>query len=176
MSEIDLPSFIATKLSAQRLSILVFGPTPTAATDTTHSSHKTAKKRIEIRDHLRSKGHTAEFPEDLLQGSNTPPKGQVLLYEEALIAHNDLVVMIVESPGSNNELGYFAAKSSLAEKTQAFISSSYKGGLADDTCQALEKLGGVSHYFVYPEDIDQCHLLGKINDLVENLQRRKLYR
>lgn len=175
MPSLDIKSILDAKLRAQKLAILVFGPTPKAATDPAHPSYKLAKKRIEIRDRLRAEGHDAEFPEDLLQGTNTPPQGQVLLYEEVLVANNDLVVMIVDSPGSNTELGYFSGKTTLAEKTQAFINSAYRGGLPDDTCHALRDLGGVTHYYDYPDDVDKCHLWGMVSQLVNKLQRRKLY-
>jgi hypothetical protein len=175
MPTIDIQSILDSKLRTQKLAILVFGPTPKAALDPNHPSHKLSKKRIEIRDNLRAQGHQAEFPEDLLQGANIPPRGQVLLYEEILVLNNDLVVMIVDSPGSNNELGYFAAKSEMAAKTQAFINEAYKGGLPDDTCHALQELGGVTHYYIYPDDIDHCHLWGMVETQVKRLQRRKLY-
>lgn len=175
MTKLDVKNLLASKIKAQRLAILVFGPAPHIAGDPSASSHKLALKRIEIRDKLRAEGHIAEFPEDLLVGTNKPPKGMLLRYEEVLASTHDLVVMLVESPGSNNEIGYFAAKTDLAQKTQAFIDKRYIGGLAEDTCHSLIDLGGEFEHYQYPDDLDHCHLWGAIKKLVEILQRRKLY-
>ena len=174
-SKINIRALLAKKIQDQKLAILVFGPAPSGALDPTSQFHKLAKKRIEIRDMLRAEGHLAEFPEDLLVGTNFPPRGLLLHYEEVLASSHDLIVMLVESPGSIAEVAYFSAKTELAQKTQAFINERYKGGLPDDTCHTLKVLGGEYRYFKYPDDLDLCYLWGAVRKLVETLQRRKLY-
>ncbi len=136
---------------------------------------KLAKKRIEVRDGLRIQGHTAEFPEDLLVGSNTPPSGELLWYEAVLVENHDLVVLLAESPGSSAELGFFAGKTALARKTQVFMNQAFKSGLVADGGRGIAKLGGELNYFESPKDLDECNLWGAIKNLVRTVQRQKYF-
>lgn len=134
-----------------------------------------AKKRIEIRDEIRKLGDEAEFPEDLLAVTN-PIAGtnqMILAQEMILIRDFDLVVMIVESIGSQVELGTIGSKTEFARKTQTYIDKDFNEGLSYNTCMQIKQLGGEAHTFTYPSDIHDCHLLTNVVDLVERTRFAK---
>ena len=161
-------------LAAVKIKVLVFGPDPTSSTRKTKLG-KIAKKRIEIRDTIRSHGDLADFPEEVLAATN--PMGRAipnaLAQEIILIREYDLVIIIVDSPGTNVELGTLAGRTDLAKKTQSYIDTAYRGGLAHNACQQIKTLGGEAHEFDYPVDIRDCHLLTKVLDLIERTRWAK---
>jgi hypothetical protein len=147
----------------------VFGPSPNSASPNQAISDL-LDKRKQIRDHLVLLGHTAEFPEDLVNPTGSMPADNVWFQEIALIKDYDMIVLLVESPGSNNELGLLGCKPDLARKSQCFIRAEYSGGLAYSVCEGVKTLGGDFHSFAYPTDITECHLLTKVEQQVQKIQ------
>ena len=172
---VNIPEYLEESIDRIKLAILVFGPDPRTASDPASPLQKLAKKRIEVRDELRIQGHVAEFPEDLLVGSNKPPQGELLWYEAVLVENHDLVVLLAESPGSSAELGFFAGRTTLARKTQVFMNRAFESGLVADGGRGIVKLGGELNYFESPKDLDECNLWGAIKNLVRTVQRQKYF-
>ena len=82
----------------------------------------------------------------------------------------DLIVIIVDTPGSNVELGMISANPGLARKTHAFIDSKYKSGLAYKSMLLLKAMSGEMRAFEFPDDIDGCHLMTAVIKTVQRLQ------
>lgn len=164
---------LAQNLSACKLKILVFGPSPsTSSTDV--AVYALLKKRKEIQTRLRQLGHVADFPEDLLTFSGSMPCDNTLVQEFILIKDYDMVVLLVESPGSNVELGLISIKPEFARKSQCFIREEYAGGLAHSACKSVKDLGGDFYPFKYPDDVDLCNLLTSVERQVQKIQLAKL--
>jgi hypothetical protein len=165
-----MPFFIDAA-KATCLQILVFGPNPSAALATpAERNGKLAQKRIDIRDWLASQGHDAQFPEDIYDRAAPGPSRNVMYQEMVMMRGCDLIIVIVDSPGTNNELGAIATHSQLAQKTHAFIDETFVGGLAHECCLLVSQLKGEHYCYCYPADIDGCHLKTRIIDLVANVQ------
>ena len=93
------------------------------------------------------------------------------MYQEMIMMRAcDLIVVIVDSPGTNNELGAISTHSDLAQKTHAFLDVTFVGGLAHQCCELVSQLKGEHYCYTYPDDIDGCHLKTRIADLVTNIQ------
>jgi nucleoside 2-deoxyribosyltransferase len=165
-----MPPYIFQNAAAKiPLRILVFGPNPKAALKApTVKVGKIAQKRIEIRDWLKSEGHEVLFPEDVY--SKAPPALNVAAQELMMMRDCDFIVIIVESPGSNVELGVLSSHADLAQKTHAFIDKTFKTGYAYASCQLLKEISGAFYPYSYPKDIDGCHLKTKVQRTVRRLQ------
>jgi hypothetical protein len=81
-----------------------------------------------------------------------------------------VIVVIVDSPGSNVELGAISTHADLAAKTHAFIDETFKGGLAHDSCELVSQLNGLHFCYRFPDDIDGCHLRSRIVRMVSKIQ------
>tara|TARA_R110002049_G_scaffold90911_2_gene227346 strand:+ start:257 stop:763 length:507 start_codon:yes stop_codon:yes gene_type:complete len=161
---------IRARLKTQKLNILVFGPTPSIAGQPGKLG-EIASKRVEIRDYLLAEGHNAVFPEDEIpKNSNDPITEEIFLIQDA-----DLVVVIVESYGTNVEAGILSQRASYAEKTFVFIDSAHRSGAAYAACKLIQRLRGSMKPFIYPDDIEKCHLKTSIAKVVNETQYRKLY-
>ena len=159
---------------ATSLEILVFGPNPGAAIATpAEKAGKLAQKRIDIRDWLTAEGHNAQFPEDIYDSAAPGPFDNIVYQEMVMMRHCDVIVVIVDSPGSNVELGAISTKAELAQKTHAFIDEAYTGGLAHNACLLLSHLNGEHSCYRYPDDIDGCHLRTRIAGLISKIQMVK---
>lgn len=161
---------LASALTTVQLKILVFGPDPKQATTHPRSkAGKIAKKRIEIRDWLITMGHTAHFPEDIYAPGSSGSIANVPLQEIAMMRRYDVVIALVDSPGSHTELGYIAADPRIAQKSHVFVDRAYKSGFVYKTAQAVQILKGAFHPFKYPDDITLCHLRTKIAKTINDL-------
>ena len=167
-------SFFVDAARATSLQILVFGPNPHAANARpAERDGKLSQKRIDIRDWLVIEGHDAQFPEDIYDRTAPGPSRNVMYQEMVMMRGCDLIIVIVDSPGSNVELGAISTHSDLAQKTHAFIDETFVGGLAHESCLLLSELKGEHSCYCYPVDIDGCHLKTRIIALVGRIQMVK---
>src|SRR5690242_3473755 len=92
-----------SSLNSIKHRILIFGPNPYIP-NPAGFSQDLAKKRLEIKEALKSDGHEAVFPEDLLSGSSDPDLDNPYIWEQTLVYEYDMVVDLVGSHGAISEL------------------------------------------------------------------------
>lgn len=146
------------------LVILVWGPGASAG--------DLYQKRLQIRDRLRELGHAAVFSEELEGGAPAGASQKGIEFLQAQAA--DLIVVMQTSYGSVAEVHDFASFRVVNFKMLIFVDEraqdgySYRGALTE-----LKTLYGNVETFKYPDDITQCHLLGKVLEKVGVLQMVK---
>lgn len=166
----DVSILITNSVDAIQLKILVFGP----QVHTPSEDERTAKlqqKRIDIRERLEELGHFVRYAEDLVD----PLLDNAFFQEMLIMPEYDLIVNLIGSPGSNVELGAIAAKSQLANKCALFLDSDHITGLSGSACKHAEDMGAHFSTFAYPQDLDECHLLGSVLDRVRKFQKIKFF-
>lgn len=168
----DIRGLIASSIDAIRLKILVFGP-QVATTSADARLAKLQKKRLEIRSKLEALGHDVKFAEDLVDPTLPGVSGNAFLQELLIMSEYDLIVTLVDSPGSIVEATTIASKPLLAQKASLFIDNDYKGGLAAQACEFAEVMGAHYQTYQYPIDLDACHLYGFIETRVKKFQAIK---
>jgi hypothetical protein len=133
------------------------------------------EKRLQIRDVLRQQGHDARFSEDVRRKSKL---GKLSLRHEELLQAlaADLIVTLYCSPGSIAEVHDFARLDVLGRKMLIFADEDTREGYGGQGLlrELLEDSKNVEYYT--PDDITQCHLLGKVQGKVRKLQLAKLMR
>lgn len=164
---------IASAISATHLRILVFGPSPTTSAPPGSLLDGLRTKRAEIRAELLNQGHTADFPEDLVDSSAPPPFDNPWFQEQLLMKSYDLILVLIGSPGSTVELGAISTNPTLCRKSQLFLCADHVGGLADQACKLAANLDARVMYYTFPPDIVDCHLFGAIDSIVKKLQVAK---
>jgi hypothetical protein len=162
-----MPRYRALQAEIRRtpLVILVWGPG--------ESGGDLYKKRLQIRDALRMKGHAAVFSEEIAGGDIDVAmslKGQEFLQAHAA----DLVVVIQSSYGSVAEVHDFAEFRVVAFKLLIFIDERAKDGYSyQGALEELRTLYGNVETYQYPRDIVECRLLDKVMQKVDVLQVTK---
>ena len=131
------------------LSILVWGPSP-------ESDTPVARKRREIRDRLRRRGHNAMFSEEL-----PGPVGRTSLKSLELAqarAVHLVVVLYGDSPGAVAETHDFCAHPDVAPKVLVIIPRELKDGYAGrGAIRDLQRAhGGVFWYTA--QDLSECRV------------------
>lgn len=165
-------TLIANAFDAVKLKILVFGP----QVHTISSDARTAKlqaKRKEIRQKLEACGHNVKYAEDLVDPHITGPGGNAFFQELVIMREHDLIINIVDSPGSITEATMIALKPHLAQKSTLFLDSAYQTGLVAEACRNAQDIGANFRTYDYPSDLDDCHLLGYVMDRVSSVQKMK---
>jgi hypothetical protein len=168
----DVRKLIANAVGSITLKILVFGPqvhTPSPDVRTA----KLQSKPIEIRDKLEKLGHNVKYAEDLVDPHLAGPAGNKFFQELVIMREYDLIVTIVDSPGSIAEATAIALKPHLAQKSSLFLDDEYKEGLVGETCRNAEDVGAHFKTYAYPTDLDECHLFGFIEDRISKVQKMK---
>lgn len=155
-----------------KLKILVFGPDPNS---TSADPHVVAlrDKRVQIRNHLLADGHDVRFPEDLVNPNLPAPANNPILQEILLSKAYDVIVHLVQSPGTQIELGVFCTREDVCRKLQLFICKDYTGGLSYKACQMGQEFGAALSEYTYPTDLVDCHLLTAIAESVTKIQMAK---
>ena len=167
-----ISNLIASAFAAIKLKILVFGP----QVHTPSPDPRIAKlqgKRAEIRQKLEAQGHHVKYAEDLVDPSLGAATGNPFFQELVLMREYDLIVTIVDQPGSIAEATVIALKPDLAQKSALFLDSAYLGGLVGQACVSAQNIGAHFSTYDYPVDLDACHLFGKIEERVERVQMIK---
>jgi hypothetical protein len=165
---------ITAALDGIKLKILVFGPqvhTPSAE----ERVAKLQAKRVQIREHLEADGHLVKYAEELVDPSIGVPGGDAFFQELVIMREYDMIVNIVDQPGSIVEATMMAMKTHLASKAMLFLDAAYAGGLVSQTCNSAADLGAHLQHFHYPRDLDDCHLLGHVADRVRLVQKMKYF-
>jgi hypothetical protein len=165
-------NLIATGVAAIKLDILVFGPQVTTMSSDARTL-SLQKKRIQIRDELISRGHNAKYAEELVDPTLTGPDSNAVFQELLIMSSYDLVVNVVDSPGSIVEATMVALRPDIAQKTALFLDGNYVGGLVHSTCMQAKEMGAHYQTYSYPNDLDECHLLGFVLDRVRITQKKK---
>jgi len=151
------------------LNILVFGP-KIATISEDEKVRNLQNKRIVIRVELERLGHFVRYAEDLVDPNLPSPQNNAALQEILIMGEYDLIINIVDTPGTIIEAALIAIKPNLANKTSLFIDNAYTSGLAASTCELAKLSGAECHYYQYPEDLVDCHLLGYVIRHVEKTQ------
>lgn len=157
-----------------KLNILVFGPQVHTISDNERTKNLQLK-RIQIREALETLGHFVRYAEDLVDPNLPSPQNNAVLQEIVIMPEYDLIVNIVDSPGSIGEAFLIASKASLSQKATLFMDESYTDGLPAEACRLAATLGANFETFKYPDDLVQCHLLGFVKERVEKTQFAKFF-
>ena len=168
----DIKDLIANVVDAIKLKILVFGP----QVHTPSSDPKTAKlqnKRKEIRLKLEHLGHHVKYAEDLVDPHLSGPMGNPFFQELVIMREYDLIVTIVDTPGTIAEATAISLTPAIALKASLFLDAAYVGGLVEQTCRNAEDIGAHFRTYAYPDDLDSCHLYGYVLDRVSKIQKMK---
>ncbi len=168
----DIKTLIERAFEAIKLKILVFGP----QVHTQSPDVRTAKlqgKRRDIRAKLEAIGHYVKYAEDLVDPHLPGPAGNTFFQELVIMKEYDLIVTIVDSPGSIAEAAVIATKPQLAQKSSLFLDGAYVGGLVGEACRNAEHIGAHFRTYSYPNDLDDCHLLGYIVERILQIQMMK---
>lgn len=156
-----------------KLNILVFGPqVKTKAPDT--KTRDLQEKRKQIKAELENLGHSVKYAEELVDPSLPGIQSNEFLQEIVIMAEYDLIVNIVDSPGSIAEAALVSTKPDLARKTSLFLDSAYAHGLVAQMCKAAKILGADFLLYKYPDDLTECNLLSIIIKKVNDAQFIKL--
>jgi hypothetical protein len=156
-----------------KLNILVYGP-QVSVPDADARIAAIQRKRKDIRQELIDLGHDARFAEELVDPSLPEPFDSAFYQEQLLQREADLIICIVESPGSKVEFGAIYKEVDVLKKTTIFLDENYIAGLVGDACRDSEYNGAKLKLFQYPRDIDECNLLGFALKSV-GLAQRALY-
>lgn len=149
-----------------RLRILLWGPS-IVTTDV-------GKKRLQIRDNLRTLGHDAHLGEDLwtpeLRGC-----GLNLSVVELLQAQQyDYIVVLMDSAGSVGEVHDFARIPSLASKMMICVDAQHRQGYsAQGVLRIFEGHNGKLDWFDKPADIVQCNLATRVLSQIAKVAEAK---
>lgn len=168
----DIGNLVAANIGAIKLKILVFGP-QVATPSTDPRLKKLQAKRVEIRAKLEHLGHDVKYAEELVDPTLPGVSGNAFLQELLIMSEYDMIVTLVESPGSLIEASVIASKPLLAAKASLFIDDDFKGGLAAQACEFAEVMGAHYQTYQYPIDLDACHLYGFIESRVNKFQTIK---
>ncbi len=167
-----IEELLAEALERNRLSVLVFGP----ALDRDPENEfvrELQRKRRDIRLALEQDGHDVRYGEEVVKPDLPPPTDNPLLQELLLMRAFDLIVVLVHTPGTIAEATCVALRPELAPKAVLFIWDQHHGGFAWNACRLAENLGAVLSEFVFPADIQDCHLLTRILERARGIQMGK---
>lgn len=155
------------------LKILVFGPSPNLKHAPGFMADL-AKKRMEIREALRSDGHEAVFPEDLVAVSMDPAINNEYIWEQMLVKQYDMVVNLVGSPGAIAELS-LCLQETLARKAALFFNREHVDGLVYKQAEVIAALGAHLHTYTYPDGLTSCDLMKQVREKVWAVRVGKFY-
>ena len=168
----DIRNLIASAVESIQLKILVFGP-QVHTRSTIEKEAKLQRKRIEIRNELEALGHFVRYAEDLVDPQLSGSAGNAFFQELVIMQEYDLIVTIVETPGSIVEATTIALNPKLAQKSALFLDEGHLCGLPAQACRNAEDMGAYFATYEYPIDLDECHLFGHVLDRVQKTQKIK---
>lgn len=156
-------------ISSIALQILVFGP-QVKNLSADPRTQLLQLKRMQIRGELEKCGHIVKYGEELIDLTLPEPMNNAFLQESLIMKEYDLIVTIVDSPGSICEASTIALKPELATKSSLFIDETYVLGLTGSMCRIAQTIGAELTTFKYPEDLKLCNLLGSVKKKVREVQ------
>ena len=160
------------KMNSQPITVFVCGPT--------EDYQALTLKKIDTVNALRELGHDAIIGEELVselskQDSDAgSPVQTAYTYELVAASKSDLVIVFCASPGSIGETYEFLSVSAIGQKTLIFIDEKYRNSYTSVGILATHRnLYRPLETYKSPEDIDNCTLMGKVIDWVQNSQSAK---
>jgi hypothetical protein len=154
-----------------KLKLLVFGP---GEKNPDEYAIKCYNKRLAIRQVLRN-NHTVIFPEEALnvaqrEGVEGKP---IILFEKHLVEQSDCAIFIScpNCPGIEHEISVFATFPECVRKILFFYAKDREYGsnwVLEDWLKLLKGGGGKVDPFS-EEDLDECHVMKKIEDEIQNI-------
>jgi hypothetical protein len=132
-------------------------------------------KRIQIQQKIVELGHTAVLGEEDKLVNKLQQSGLNLFCAEFIEAnHADYIICFMASPGSIGEVHDFAMK--FTEKMMICINSEYyKSYSGQGILAAFEGKNGKLDWFKHPEDIDGCHLAGRVIKQIKQVNQAKQF-
>lgn len=154
------------------LNILIWGPAePFDSSD--NYKVDLYKKRVAIKNYLKSLGHNALFSEEIGEeaeqklGHRPNPK----VFEKIQIEKADLAIMLRVSPGTIAEFHDFHDDPDCANKMYVFFDNKHRNSYTHEGADDIfVKGGGKLEEFSYPDDIVKCNLQDKINKHIRKVQ------
>lgn len=151
------------KAAAYALDVLVWGPAPGEGVE--------YRKRVEIRDALKSAGHEAAFSEELMPADqpDVDPLEDELLQADA--AH--LIVVLYGGRGTQTEVDRLLIYPRFAEKALVFLASDTLAVVLESVSQGTwKKLCKFGHVVEYSEqELEACSVVGKACQFAEGARR-----
>ncbi|MEK7873573.1 MAG: hypothetical protein AAB502_06930, partial [Chloroflexota bacterium] len=114
-----IQELLKRNIDAIKLRILIFGPALEGSNDDPRVIDL-RKKRKQIREYLEKIGHHVAFPEEIVDPNADPPANNPVVQEILLVKDYDFVINLIETSGTNVELGMFCTKEDCARKTHLF--------------------------------------------------------
>jgi len=165
----SIEDLLAKNITNIVLKILVFGPQVKTLSGDERTRNLQLKRR-QIRSELEILGHHVRYAEDLVE-PDLPGKTCNAFLQEIVIMHEyDLIVTLVDSPGSIVEATTIARTPILAQKASLFVDFDHREGLVAKTCDLAKQLGADYKTYQYPKDLVECHLLGFVKEKIEKVQ------
>jgi hypothetical protein len=164
-----VPELLEQNIHSIKLNILLFGPS-LEGTSRSDREESLRNKRRAIRLNLENAGHRVDYPEEIIDRNLPEPALNPALQELLIAREYDLIVNLVETPGTIFEAGMFATKPDIASKSILFICEEFRDGLPYKGCQQYKTLEGQLFEFKYPDDIVACHLVGKVAEQISRIQ------
>lgn len=165
----SVAQLVSDGVGSTSLNILVFGP----QVENLVSEERTRNlqlKRIQIREALEQEGHNVKYGEDLYDSTLPPPFNNAVFQEEQMAKEYDLIVTLVESPGSIAEATFISLNQEFSLKSALFMDEEFLDGFPAETCRLAEIQGATFQTYKYPVDLVECNLLGFIREKVRNVQ------
>jgi len=136
---------------------------------------KLYEKRIQIQERIIALGHNAVLGEEDKLVNKLQQSGLNLICAEFIEAnHADYIICFMASPGSIGEVHDFAMK--FHDKMMICINSEYRAGYSGQgILAAFEGRNGKMDWFKHPEDIDECHLAGRVIKQIQQVNHAKQY-
>lgn len=150
-----------------RLKILVLGPG--------ESGGDIYKKRCEMRELLIRLGHEVHFCEEVWTPENLERSGLNLAVAEYVQAlAYDYIVCLMASPGSIGEVHDLAKVKKIAAKMMICVDGKHREGYsAKGVLRIFEGYNGKLDWFLYPNDIMECHLSKRVVEQIQKVAERK---
>lgn len=134
---------------------------------------KIYEKKKQIQKIIGDLGHNIVIGEEDELVKKLQKSGLNLYSAEYIEATNaDYIVCFMASPGSIGEVHDFATK--FTHKMMICINAEYNEGYsAGGILSIFEGKNGKLDWFKYPEDIDECHLAGRVIKQIQRVRQAK---
>lgn len=165
----SVKELVQENIDQSSLNILVFGP-QVKQIQPEGKTRDLQLKRIQIRERLEAEGHNVNYAEDLYDSSLPHPYDNAVYQEILMMKECDLIITLVESPGSITEATLICKDQSFSFKSALFMDRDFREGLAAEACRLAETAGATFQYYDYPADLVECHLLGHVKEKVRRVQ------
>jgi hypothetical protein len=170
---IDVKALIETQLKNTKLEILVFGPAVDPLSSDPHVASLQLKRK-EIRKRLLDEGHSVAFGEEVVDPSLPAHVADPLLQEIVAMRAADLIIVLVQSPGSIAEATIITGKRELCPKAGFYCFDEHKAGIVVQHLQFMARYG-VTCDLVSLAAVQACHLTKAIIDKVQAVQVGKAF-